>query len=279
MDWYKTKNIIIFVLVILNIAVFSVYYRTDTQDKILSSQTKDNVVSILSESNISLDKKIIPDTPESLTGCYLERAIRSNSGFATKLMGQNYTYDENSGGYRSASKSLKISNGDFDFSDSAPQNPPEKTDEGYIKEYCRNEMKKMGIDEKLYSFGGLNRFDGGIKAIFSTMLGEYEIFDSFISFEISKNGINKISGKNVVLGKTAEGVETKVFSINSVLLDVPQSGALGKEKLSKIISIKLGYYMGDSEEAYSSVLAIPVWQIATDGGVILYYDARNGKLL
>lgn len=279
MDWYKTKNIIIFVLIILNIAVFSVYYRTDTQDKILSNQTKDNVVSILADSNILLDKKIIPDAPESLTGCYLERAVRSNSGFATKLMGQNYSYDENDGTYRSDSKSLKISNGDFDFSDSAPKNPPEKNDEGYIKEYCQSEMERMGIDKKLYAFGGLNRFEGGIKAIFSTQLGEYEIFDSYISFEISKNGINKISGKNVVIGKSAEGVKTKVFSVNSILLDVPQSGAVGAEQQSKIISIRLGYYMGDSEEAYSSVLAIPVWQIAMDGGVILYYDARNGKLL
>lgn len=277
MDWHKVKNIIIFVLIILNGALFSVYYRTDAQDKIISSQARDNVVSILEKNNISLDKKIIPQTPDYFTGCYLERAVKSNSGFVGKLLGQKYTFDEKSGEYRSAGKRLLIKDGNFDFSDETPKNPPEKDDEEGIKEYCLAKMESLGIEGKLYVFGGLNYADGSIKAIFSPKLGKYEIFDSYISFEISKSGIDKISGKNVILAKNAAGISSRVFSIDSVLLDVPSNELIDKAQFTKIISIKLGYYMGSSEEKYSSVLAIPVWQIAAENGTILYYDARNGK--
>ena len=278
-DWYKTKNILIFVLLILNIALFSVYYRTDTQDKIISNRAKDNVVSILETNNIHLDKKIIPKAPESFVGFYLERAVRTNSGMVEKLLGQGYSYDEKTGEYKTSSKTLLINGGNFEFSDNMPKNPPEKTDENYIKEFCQREMDRIGIDKKLYVFGGLNKVDKGVKAIFSAKIDSYEIFDSFISFEISNSGINKISGKNIVVAKNAKGVATKVFGINSVLLDVPSNELISKSRINKIISIKLGYYVGASEEKYSSVLAIPIWQIATDSGTILYYDARNGKKL
>jgi len=71
----------------------------------------------------------------------------------------------------------------------------------------------------------------------------------------------------------------KVFDINTVLLSLCSDAELNKSQVNKIASIKLGYYIGEIEEIYSNVLAIPAWQIALENGGIYYYDARNGKFL
>jgi len=63
----------------------------------------------------------------------------------------------------------------------------------------------------------------------------------------------------------------------SILADLVKSEGLEKNVGHTIVSIKPGYYIGKSEESYRNILAIPVWQIATDRGVILHYDARSGQ--
>ena len=54
---------------------------------------------------------------------------------------------------------------------------------------------------------------------------------------------------------------------------------LEKGVVHTIVSVIPGYYIGKTAESYRNILAITVWQIATDSGKILYYDARNGQLI
>ena len=62
-------------------------------------------------------------------------------------------------------------------------------------------------------------------------------------------------------------------------MDIVKNPLLDKNKQHTIVSIKHGYYIGQGSENYRNILAIPVWQIATDSGLILYYDARNGNYI
>lgn len=276
MDWYKIKNILIFVLVALNIVLYAIFYRVDTQDKIIEKQTQDNVVSLLSASNIRMDKKTIPESPDFFTGRYIERALETNTSFIGKLLGKGYTAAGN-GVYTLGDRTLSFSGNMLDFSDKNPGNPPEDFTEENIKKYCLEEMKKLDINYKTYTYDGLNFSGDKVKAIFSPAIGEYKFFDSFISFEIAPEGITAVQGKNVLLAKTVPSISTKVFDINSVLLDLAARQTSDTNQITGIISINLGFYIGGSEERYSNVLAIPAWQIATENGSILYFDARNGK--
>ena len=277
MDWYKIKNILVFVLIMLNIALFAVFYKVNTQDKIIRKQTQDNVVILLSKNNVRIEKKIIPDSPESFTGRYIERALETNSSFIGKLLGNEYSHKDNV--YSFKSKTLSFSGNMIDFTDTSPNNPPSDLTEATIKEYCLEEMKKLDINYKTYSYDGLNFSGDKVKAIFSPSIGEYKFFDSFISFEVSKNGITAIQGKNILLAKPVPSISTKVYDINSVLLDLVSGKEISKNQITGIISISLGLYIGGGEERYSNVLAIPTWQIATENGSILYFDARNGKYI
>jgi len=279
MDWYRTKNILIFVLLVLNITLFTVYYRTNTQQKIVNSQTKDNIVSILGNNNIKLDKSMIPDMPSDFTSHYIERAVTANLPFTIKLMGEGYAYDDEKNVYKTETKTLAVKKDTFEFSDTDPSEPPEEKTEKHLEDYCVKVMKKLDIDYKIYNLEGFNYHENSTKVIFTPAIGKYKFFDSYIAFEVTDKGVSAISGKNIILAKTASGISMKVFDINTVLLSLCSDAELNKSQVNKIASIKLGYYIGEIEEIYSNVLAIPAWQIALENGGIYYYDARNGKFL
>lgn len=279
MDWYKTKNILIFILIVLNITLSVVFYRTNTQLKIVESQKRDDIVSILSTNNIKLDKKLIPDAPYSFESRYVERAAWDNSSFVIKLLGNSYHYDEKNNTYSSGEKLLVVDKDSFTYTNKTPENPPEDMGDRYIKEYCIKEMKNLGIDFKLYTFDGLNYNKDSVRAIFTPVLDDYKFFDSYISFEVKKEGLGAIAGKNIIISKTASGISSKVFDISSVLLSLTSNPDINKSQIIKIAKISLGYYIGDIEDGFSNVLAIPVWQITTEGGAFFYYDARNGNYL
>ena len=104
-----------------------------------------------------------------------------------------------------------------------------------------------------------------------------EFFDAYISFDVSMDGILGVSGKNIVSKIKASDSNTPYYSVISILADLVKSQELEKNAAHTIVSIRPGYYIGKSEESYRNILAIPVWQIATDRGHILHYDARNGQ--
>lgn len=277
MDWYKIKNILIFILVSLNIVLFAVFYRVNTQDKIIEEQMRDNVVTILSANNISIDQETIPESPQFFTGHYIERALSTNASFIEKVLGSSYTTSENT--YQADDKTLSFSGNMIDFTDQSPDNPPGDFTEDNVEKYCLEEMKKLGINYKIYVYAGLNFSDNSVKAIFSPLIGNYEFFDSFISFDVTKDGISAMQGKNILLSKTVPSISTKVFDINSILLELCSNPAASSEQPNAIISIRLGLYIGGGEERYTNVLAIPAWQIAMQNGSIFYFDARNGNFI
>ena len=139
------------------------------------------------------------------------------------------------------------------------------------------EMENLGILAEVYAFGGINYVDERIKAIFTVRQEDMEFFDAYISFDVSENGILGVSGRNIVSKIKAFDSDTPYYSVISILADLVKSQELEKNVAHTIVSIRPGYYIGKSEESYRNILAIPVWQIATDRGHILHYDARNGQ--
>ena len=86
-----------------------------------------------------------------------------------------------------------------------------------------------------------------------------------------------VSGKNLVSDMVTSRSNSRYLSIISVLPDIADNPELEKDVSHTIVSITHGYYIGKTLEKYRNILAIPVWQIATDTGHMLYYDARNGQ--
>lgn len=191
-------------------------------------------------------------------------------------MGDSYVENEPYS-YSSDMGQLVIDGDEFKYFNAKPKTPVSDFSEKNIEKVCREEMKRLGMLSKQYVFGGVNFVDDGIKAIFTVQYNDDIFFDAYVSFDISESGIGAVSGRNLLSGLTASGGGQKFYSIISVLSDLAENPALEKNAAHTVVSIKPGYYIGTTAESYRNILAIPVWQIATDSGHILYYDARSGQ--
>lgn len=278
MDIARVKTIVIVVLVAINIALFSLFIGTRNQDSSVNQRSDDQVIALLNEKNIVLDKKLIPKRVGAVPNCLIERMLSGDDKTVSKLLGGKYIKEED-GSYINESKRLTIRGDSFRFTDTQPAEPPEDNSPAIIEKYCIDAMKAMGIGAENYTFLGMNAAGDNVKALFAPQCSGLSFFDANLDFEISSEGLASVQGKNLISSNTVSGGKTEIFSIHSILVDFANNQHLDRSRQTVITSISLGYYIGHDAEQYKSVLAIPVWQIAADNGGIFYYDARNGKFL
>lgn len=277
MDLRRLKTIFICVLLVVNLVLGIMIYSAEGKEREIANVTRGNVERLLNRDMIFLSPSLeIPKSPE-MKNIYLERMSADNEEFVAYLMQGKYSADED-GIYRNGGRSLEIRGDEFVYKNSSTEKAFEDFSSGNIEKVCRDEMEMLGIKEELYMFGGINQIENGVRAIFTMQYGNDVFFDAYISFDISKSGIS-ISGKNLVSKLTASAQSEKFFNVNSVLLMLSKNPDFEKNKQTTIMSIKPGYYIGRNSEDFRNILAIPVWQIVTDSGNILYYDARNGDYI
>ena len=278
MDLRRLKTIFIVVLVVFNLALSVMIYNVLRQEKEIAAITRRNVERILQRDMVYFAPNIeMPKSPE-IHNVYIERMSADNEEFAVRMLGGKYNR-KSEGVYVNGEKSLEIQGDQFVYKNEKPTNKLDDFNARTVEDACRKEMESLGIKSELYMFGGINQIKDGVRAIFTMQSGKDVFFDAYLSFDVSSNGVQSISGKNLISKLTTSEKKEKYFSASSVLLELPKAPGYDKTKKTIIMSIKPGYYIGGNVESFSNILAIPVWQIMIDSGEIFYYDARNGEVL
>ncbi|MBO5136398.1 MAG: hypothetical protein J6C17_03345 [Clostridia bacterium] len=277
MDLRRIKTITIAVLLIIFIMLSGFLISLNRRDKAIEKEANEQVVALLGKSNIILDKNLIPEKNERVEESYVEKIIPNDPVFIEKLLGKGYTKKEGHL-YENENKRIMIEGASFSYMAGESTDSVKINDKTQVESYCREKLKWLGADEKLYAFSGVNMTDNTVKALFSGKYEKYEYFDSFITFELTEKGVKSVQAKNLLSSSTASQEKTSLFSINSILLDIAGNPEMDKEKKTSVISIAKGYYIG-RESDYKKTMAVPVWQIALDDGTIMYYDARNGNYI
>ncbi len=277
MDLRRLKTIFIFVLVALNIMFCAVLNSARNYEKKERQIMTDSLRSLLAQNMLYLPEKLeIPESPE-IRRFYLEKMFGNNNDLVQGFLGSGWQETNEKGTYTSKNGRLRLEGNEFKFFKAETNSEISDFSEENIERLCRDEMERLGILSDLYVFSGINLVDDGIKAIFTANHETAVFFDAYISFDIGRNGISLISGKNMVSNLVIADSDAKFFSVTSILPDLSMNPELKKGVAYTIVSITPGYYIGNTAENYKNILAIPVWQIATDAGTILYYDARNGQ--
>ena len=276
MDLRKIKTVFIVVLIIINILLTSVLHNTHSREREIENETGSSVSYFLQKNMIDLAPKLsLPKSPR-IYNFYLERMSESNEMFVNRFLEGGYT-DVGGGVYKKGDKTLTVGGNEFKLEIPNPGQTVENLNAKAVEELCRKKMDSLGINPDYYKFGGMNFIDNNVKVIFTLQYDDSVFFDAYISFDVTNQGIISITGKNLISDITASGRSAAYISIGSVLMDIIKNPLLDKNKRHTIVSIKSGYYIGGDDGDYRNILAIPVWQIATDSGSILYYDARNGN--
>ncbi|MBE7031562.1 MAG: hypothetical protein E7401_01200 [Ruminococcaceae bacterium] len=278
MDLRRLKTIFIFVLVAINIMFFALINNALNYEKEERRTMTESLTALLAKNMVYLPQKLeLPDSPE-ISGFYIEKMFGSNEELVSRFLGRSYEETEQYV-YTASAGTLYIEGDEFRFHNANPQTPVSDFSEENIQKVCHSEMKRLGIPDAPYIFGGVNFVDEGIRAIFTMQHRDDVFFDAYVSFDISEKGVTAVSGRNLVSELTETNSNEKFYSIISVLPDLVRNDRLEKNVAHTVVSIKSGYYIGSTAESYRNILAIPVWQIATDSGHILYYDARNGQFI
>ncbi len=278
MDLRRLKTIFIFVLIVLNIMFSAVLYNARNYEKQEQIAMTESLTKLLAKNMIYLPEKLeLPQSPERYS-FYMEKMFGNYADLATRFLGEGWHRGQN-GEYISDEGRLFLDGDEFKFFIKNPTDKVNDFSETQIEQICRDEMKKLGIFSELYVFNGVNFVDEGIRGIFTAQQEEAIFFDAYISFDISDNGITSVSGRNMISDLEANHDGEPFFGITGILSDLVENPVLKKGVAYTIVSITPGYYIGETEESYRNILAIPVWQIATDSGEILYYDARNGQYI
>lgn len=262
MDWKRFKKIIIVVLVLINI-VFSIYYlNLKLSDSRVSQETRNNVVSVLSRSNIILEDEDFPENRKNYSACYVTRLIDCDSSFAKKIKGNTGV----------------ISEKDELFTVNFKPEGKIKLNEKAVIDACVNYMNESGIDSKMYHHKKVKFSDKQAKVRFNLCYDDCLFFDSFIDFYISEKGIIKLEGRNIIRNDgNLRAYEEKLLPVESIIVAVPKDKP--SSETIKISNVEFGYYFGKSAGVYVNVLSLPVWKISFEDNTFLYYDARNGNLI
>lgn len=278
MDLRRLKTVFIVVLVALNIMFCAVIYNANNYEKEERLTMTESLTRLLAKDMIYLPQRLeLPESPE-IYNFYVEKMFGNNADLIERFLGREYQLLDG-GGYKSEEGSLFLDGDEFKFFDETPSGAVTDFSESNVEEICRNEMQRLGILSGLYDFSGINFVDDGIRGIFTARNEETVFFDAYISFDITDKGISAVSGRNLVSDLQVSEGGTDFLSIISILPDLAENSLLEDGIAHTIVSITPGYYIGRTSESYKNILAIPVWQIATDSGKILYYDARNGSYI
>lgn len=276
MDLRRMKTVFIFVLLGINIMLSMVLYSARSYERQEKQTMVENLSGFLAKNMIYLPNTVtVPDSPE-IYNFYLEKMFGSDHDLIEKFLGQNYE-NHGEGSFKSTRGTFSVESDVFKFYKSNPSDLITDFSQEKIEKLCRKEMDNLGVMSEVYEFNGFNYVDDGIRAIFTVKRNDDEFFDAYISFDVSEKGIFSVSGKNIISDLSVSGGSSPYYSVASILADLVKNEKLDPKISHTIVSIKPGYYIGKSAESYRNILAIPVWQIATDGGIILHYDARNGQ--
>jgi len=278
MDLRKLKTVFILILIIANVFMSWMIHDAQDYEEKEKNAMVNNVSDILAKEMIFLpDSLVLPETPKA-DNYFLEKMFGSTEEMIVKFLGTEYEKLDG-GSYASDMGTLFVNGNEFIYRKSAVGTSVQELSDQQIEGMCRAEMKRLGMMDDAYSFSGFNQIPEGRKAIFTVKHNNSEFFDAYVSFDVTSSGIAAIGGKNIISDLEVSETSNVYPDVEGVLVGLIKSEKLMKNVAHNIISIKHGYYIGESEESYRNILAIPVWQIAVESGQILHFDARNGKEL
>jgi len=276
MDLRRLKTVFIVVLVAINIMLCAVIYNATNFEKEERLTMTESLTKLLAKDMIYLPGRLeFPESP-GIYNFYVEKMFGNNADLIEKFLGKDSQLISESE-YKSGKGRLLLEGDEFKFFNSSPAGEIIDFSEENVEKLCRKEMERLGILSELYAFSGINFVDDGIRGIFTAQNEKTTFFDAYISFDITDKGISAVSGRNLISALEVSHSGADFLNIISILPDLSENSALEKGVAHTVVSITPGYYIGRTAESYKNILAIPVWQIATDSGKILYYDARNGN--
>ena len=262
MEWSKIKTILIWIFVIVNIFLFSMYFKDMYAGNEISDDVVADTISVLAKNNVEITEDVIPKDYSDVKIYSVENkyntieAMIENAKKISKENGVSYLNDDN----------ISIKGKNFTCTVISNEDVSDRAD------YAEEELEKTGLlDDVTY-----NVKESGEYVYFYLKHDNMAFFDSYIRVKCTDKGIQEIYGNNWYCDKITEGSMAQTISPAQILIDFAVQTKF--EQKVKITKVEAGYYIGDRDGTVR-VTAFPVWEITMSDGSVYYYDRRNGDLV
>ncbi len=274
MDWSGAKNWLILLFAGLNIFLICTLVSVNSNAGTVKKDTILKTVEILSSNGISIDEAVINPKIPKLNSVEVENAIGDKKAFAKKLLGDGFTEDNDL--YTKEEKSVRFFENSFSYKNSKPDDPISDLNSLTVKEKVSSFLSGLGISV-VSAESVATENNGNFTVTFYQRLDKYSLFDSYITVNLSKDGISLIEGSWFYTAQDQSSVKTsasRVTPATSALIDFISDEKRISNNSTKVTDVTIGYTSGDSMEYHTHASAIPVWRIKTSDGHCYYFDAR-----
>ena len=262
MNWSRAKTILIFLF--LGTAIFQLFviFTSDNKANKISPEIITSTVQILKENGININKSIIPKENHSLPMATADNAITDYSEFASLLIGNDYTI-ENEKEYSSDIGTIRFYANRFNFTMKNSAVYSENKDNVAI-DNSKKFLEGIGFDLSTAE-KEVKKTESGYCVVYTNTAASLPVFNSqtIVSY-------NNIQGTWFNITDATDTVRLK--SITSVLIDLIKEDI---PKPAEITDISLGYIIPENKMYQKSVTLIPAWQITFDSGEKITIDARS----
>lgn len=271
MEWRKLKNIIIFILVVVNGFLLVLVNSRREESVRYERRALEQTAEALRRSGIEAD----PDAAspaDGLTPMTMERDLERELQMAQGLLGRDAQADNRGAGlyrYHNGAGELSVRPGG---ELSAELRPDERWSTGHPGRHAAGLLRDMGLEaEELETL----REDGLTRVRFRQVRGGVPVFSCEVEFVYESGMLNAVRGTLIAPGQgTAEG--GKALDLPTALMRFSEEITAAGDVCTAIRSMEPGY-RGTVHPLSGGVRLVPVWLVTTDTAKY-YLDCVTGAL-
>lgn len=271
MNWSKVKTILIVFFLCVDIFCLFVVMSGGNGRTTLTAETINATVEVLNARGIKISPDIIVQKRTECAHVEVDNAVWDYAEFADLLLENAEKVSDTE--YKGM-RGRVVYNGDsFNYEAASIPQSGNKGSENEAVRLVENFLKE--------ALPNLDKADSAAKetetGYIITLSNKYNgltLFNSKITAEVYYGRIKSVYGSWFYQTDSA-GHDNSVKSITSALIDC--ISLLGDTEPAEIVAIELGYMVFEENTYHRSAVMIPVWQIKTADGRILYIDARNAE--
>lgn len=270
MNWARTKTILIAMFLLVNCFLCYIYFSTLYKNTVVDNKTIDNIIRILNENGITIDKKIIPKKYKSMSEISGISAVSQNGSILKQVQKSGWT-NVNSNYTRGSNETFQVTGDQFIYLNTFSADG--ETTQKEAEKTARHFLEQNGVWKDIELLTSI-AVDDSFEFTFIQTFQNYKIFDSMMKVAVKGNTVQKWSGRYYNISQDSRRSKYGIAPSINALMDFVRDETADKTVSHTITSIEPGYYFGSNVQ--NEISAIPVYGITTNEKQF-YYDARSSE--
>lgn len=282
MNWDKMINSLIIIFLSINIGLFFFNSYKANEQYNISSERKEQLISILKDNNIELGCELPSNYPKSKV--QLQTPIVNKKDILDTFFGEEHRlisvtnlYEKHYSNNREIYFYKGENKGVITYVGKEVSYKPSSNTENSIIEAGEKFASDITLNSVNLTLTSIKAYDKYYELEFNEKYKDNILFSNYVIVRMSEHGV--LEARTIRYNPIKFlGAKQEIFPIDEVLYNYMINN--NNEEKVKIIDIDLGYNLGVDEIGYNSVAeAVPYYRIKLDNGSTYYINAYTNLLI